>query len=223
MVDEPQPAPAPAPDPKEPPAPLIAPSEKKEGEPAPAPAPEGETPEAKATREAAEKKAADDKAAAEKPIVYEDFKLPEGVVADDAVLKEFKDFASAHKISQEDAQALVDMQVKTLTKAQDALFEQWATTQKAWQKEVEADPEIGGAKLPEVKVTIAKALDQFGTPALKDALVSTGAGNNPEIVRFVWKMAQKLVEGGHVGGNAPGSARPATAAQALYPNLPTGA
>jgi hypothetical protein len=89
-----------------------------------------------------------------------------------------------------------------------------------WQNEIKADKEIGGDKLPATLQTVSKALDQYGTPGVRQALDYTGAGNNPEIVRTIYAMAKALGEGGHVNGNPPnGRQGPIDAASAIYPNL----
>ena len=77
-----------------------------------------------------------------------------------------------------------------------------------WTKEVMADPEIGGAKLAEVKTNVARAMAQYGNPdEIKAALNETGAGSNPVIIRFLNKMASALGEGTPVTNGNPAGGR----------------
>jgi hypothetical protein len=107
----------------------------------------------------------------------------------------------------------------------------WQETQEQWVKEVKADPELG-PRLNEVKTTISRAIDGLNNPKLardfREAMDFTGAGNNPAFIRAFYKLAQMVTEGGHVAGGGPSAAgqkragEMPSAAQAMYPNLPTG-
>jgi len=133
-------------------------------------------------------------------------------------------------LNQDGAQKLVDYYVKKTQEASEGPYKLWEDTQKEWQDQVKADPEIGG-KLSEVKTTISKAIDGLGDANLstefRKAMDFTGAGNNPAFIKTFWKLAQMVTEGQHVSGRGPSpfgqaapDSRPATAARAIYPNLP---
>jgi hypothetical protein len=150
---------------------------------------------------------------------YETFKLPEGVELDATALADASKFmAEELKLPQDRAQALVDFHVKALQTEAEAPYRLWEKTQRDWQEEVKADPVIGGDNLPNVKVRIAKLLDEFGDPKVKEALAYTGAGNNPAIIRTFYKLAEKLTEGTFVpsGGASQG---PRSAEQVFYPSM----
>lgn len=138
------------------------------------------------------------------PIVYTDFTLPEGVTLDPEGLKEFTDIVGPAQVPQNVAQRIVDMYVKNLqavqADTQKGMTDAWVATRNEWTAEVKADKEIGGANLPKVTATIAKALDQFGASGVREALTLTGADNNPAIIKTLYKMASALAEGTHVGG-----------------------
>lgn len=137
-------------------------------------------------------------------VEYKDFTLPSGLEVDAATLGEFKTLASELGLSQEAAQKLVDFQGTRLAAIAEAPYNLWRDTQKTWQGEVKADPELGGKNFDTMKSTVAKALDQFGDPKVREALDFTGAGNNPAIIRTMYRMAQKLVEtSGPLVGNPP--------------------
>lgn len=165
-------------------------------------------------------------AEAAKPIEYKDFKVPEGFKFDDAALAGIKsDFAEA-KLSQDQAQKLIDKHVQAVKSAAESPYKLWNETQAKWQKEVMADPEIGGAKFDTVtKPAIAKAITSFagdaaGQAQFKEAMNFTGAGNNPTIVRFLARLGASLMEGSPASGappKAPGRSFEEMAAR-QYPN-----
>lgn len=162
------------------------------------------------------------------PEKYE-FKLPEGVEADEKLQTAATEVFKKHGLSQEAANDLSQFYFEKFKEAQDAPVELWKQTQKDWVKEIKADPEIG-AKLDLVKSTVAKAVDSLVGEKLGDqfraAMDYTGAGNNPAFIRTMFKLAQQVTEGGHVGGKGPsegsqkkpGEGAPSPA-RAIYPNL----
>lgn len=157
------------------------------------------------------------------PIEYTDFTLPEGVEASPEQMAAFKEAAAGAKLSQEQAQGLMDLHTKALTEAATKPYEVWRDTQEQWQKEIKADPEFGGAKLEtETIPSIAKAIKAFSpTPeaekALRQAFHLTGAGNHPEMIRFMARIGKSLAEGTHVGGKPTDGDGGKSAAQKLYP------
>ena len=88
-----------------------------------------------------------------------------------------------------------------------------------------------GPKLDSVLDTISKAINGLGDAKLatdfRSAMDYTGAGNNPVVIKALWKLAAQVTEGSHVAGLNPAAAGqqrpgagPPTTAKALYPNLP---
>lgn len=162
------------------------------------------------------------------PEKYEPFNLPEGFEANEEVMTEARAVFKELGLSQETAQKLVDFHAKQATAAANAPVEYWKQMQKDWVAEIKADKDLGG-KIPEVRATISKAIDQLGDLAVpfREAMDLTGAGNNPAFFRAFYKFAQLLTEGAHVSGGgpskagqlAPGATEKPTAAKALYPNL----
>lgn len=159
------------------------------------------------------------------PDSYSAFTLPEGFEANEEVMTEAQGIFKELGLPQAGAQKLVDLYSKVSSQAAEAPFKLWTDTQRTWVDEIKADPEIGG-KLGQVKSTVAKALDGLGDAKLaqsfREAMDFTGAGNNPAFIRTLYKLAQKVTEGQHVGGAALGKPKPASAAQAMYPDLPSG-
>jgi hypothetical protein len=162
------------------------------------------------------------------PAKYE-FTLPEGFQLDETVNTEVQSMFKDMKLSAANAQKLVDFYAAKTKEAVDAPFELWMDTQKKWVDEVKADPEIG-KRLPEVKATVARAIDGLGDAKLaadfRQAMDVTGAGNNPAFIKAFYRLAQQVTEGRHVSGRGPSAegqvapdGRPKTAAEALYPTL----
>lgn len=87
---------------------------------------------------------------------------------------------------------------------------------------VRSDPELGGANFDNTKMYIGKAMDTFGSPALREKLRTAGFGNDPDFVRFVAKVGKAFSNdefiGGH-GSNKKANDYQATA-KALYSNSP---
>lgn len=187
-----------------------------------APAPPGAITDADdGTKVDGEKKEGDDA-----PVEYTDFTLPEGSTLDPELRGKFTDILAKSGVSQDDAQALVDLyggEMKKLADAAKAPYEAWHTLQREWQASVKADPELGGANLEPMKREVAKVIDAIsGDPkdakALRQALASTGAGNNPAVLRFLYRTAQATNEGATVQGGGP-TKEGTSLAKTLYPSM----
>jgi hypothetical protein len=74
---------------------------------------------------------------------------------------------------------------------------------KGWFTASQTDKEFGGEKLEQNLGIAKKALDSFGTPELKQMLVSTGFGNHPEVIRAFYKIGQAMAQDSFVAGSAP--------------------
>jgi len=174
--------------------------------------------EGEAAKEGEPGKKADEPAA----LKAEDYKLklPDGVTAEDPTIKGFVEAAAEAKVSPEAAQVLLD-KVRPQIEAQlRAPYEAWNATQEQWIGEVKADPEIGGSKLDGTVARVAKLMDGYGDPGLRQALDMTGAGNHPGLIRFLNKVAValKVDEGKPVLGQP--SQPKLSAAQKMFPNNP---
>lgn len=151
------------------------------------------------------------------PEKYEDFKLPDGVSVDAKQHEGFKTLAKDLGLSQEGAQKLVDQHVNALKEAVEGPGKRWAELQTTWQNEVKADAEIGGDNFVAMKTSVARAIDKHGTPGLRDALNLTGAGNNPDIIKFIHRLSKGQGEGTAVAGTKPAAAQK-SAAEVMYPS-----
>lgn len=172
-----------------------------------------QTPEEKAAAEAAT--AAE--TARQAPITVADLVLPEGYTATDELKSEFVD--TINSLSdlgpKERAEVLLNLQAKAMTAASEASSAAWNDLQGEWRKEVTSSY---GDKLQPTLDSINKLVTEHGSPKLVEALAYTGAGNNPEVVKFFATMATLLTEGSYTPGSPAGGEK--TAAQRLYPSMP---
>ena len=166
------------------------------------------------------------------PEKYSDFTVPEGFTLDKEVAGDFGALAKEGNLSQGYAQKLVDFYVKLQQQMNNAPAEFYETKQNEWKSQINSDPEIGGSKWNGTRASIGRLFDSLGdanlTDGFREAMDYTGAGNHPAVVKFLARVAQRLTEGGPVRGGGPsldGMRRPGegapSAAQAIYPNLPS--
>lgn len=161
------------------------------------------------TKTAADKKAADEKAAANdtkaNPFKVEEIKLPEGMEIDPAVSKDFTALVNEFGIGRDAVAKLVDLQAGFMKSTSERDTANWTKTQDEWKANVMADKDIGGDKNPEAMARVAFLRDAYGKnlPGLKTALDMTGAGNNPDFIKWIVNISKDLVEGTLVSGGAP--------------------
>ncbi|HHH4559590.1 TPA: peptidase [Enterobacter roggenkampii] len=146
------------------------------------------------------------------PEKYE-FQAAEGVELDTEALKDFEPVARDLNLTNEQAQKLVDAYPKILAGVQQRQEEAWQAQTEQWAADVKADKEIGGDKLTANLIAAQRALDQFGTPELKEYLNTTGLGNHPDLVKTFVKIGKAMSEDGMVDGSNQGQR---SAAEVLY-------
>ena len=164
------------------------------------------------------------------PEKYEDFKVPEGFVLDPTVADEVGALFKKGNLSQSYAQELIDYYIKSNKESTEGPINHYIDTREQWRDQISKDADIGGSKLQTTKASIGKLLDSFGPvgDAFREAMDYTGAGDHPAVAKLLVQVAQRLNEGGPVRGSgpssegqrAPGTGSP-SAAQAIYPNLPS--
>lgn len=133
------------------------------------------------------------------PEKYE-LKAPEGQEFDGEFLKAYEETAKELNLTNEAAQKLIDKVSPVMQKQQ---MERIEAVRKEWTENSKADKEFGGDKLNENLVTAKAALDQFGTPELKQLLNDSGLGNHPEVIRLLYRAGKQISQDKFVGGQAP--------------------
>lgn len=75
----------------------------------------------------------------------------------------------------------------------------------SWVQEVQKDETLGGAHYKETQQNCAAALERFGNQRLRELLIKTKLGNNPDFVRFFNAVGKELREDNtFVSGSRPG-------------------
>lgn len=134
------------------------------------------------------------------PVEYTDFAVPEGLEMDAEVLTNFKGIAKELGITQEAAQKLIDLQASLETKRSAAAEQAQAEQAQQWAAQIKADKELGGENYSKTVETAIKAVEQYGSPELRNLLNETGIGNHPELVKFCHRIGKALSEDGLVMG-----------------------
>jgi len=134
------------------------------------------------------------------PEKYE-FKAPEGKEFDAEIIGNFSEIAKELNLTQDAAQKLVEAMGPKIAERQLAQVE---AIRNEWAQQSQMDKEFGGDKLNENMAVAKKALDSFGTPELRTMLVQSGLGNNPEVIRFMYRAGKAISEDTFVG-NSPGA------------------
>lgn len=168
------------------------------------------------------------------PETYSDFKVPEGVTLKPDALKEASGIFKELRLTQEQAQKLVDFYGKDIKATVDAPQATFNTMVDGWKADVLKDPSLasGDGLRTDVKENIGKLKATLGPAseiAAFDQLMNmSGLGNNPVIVKALNAWGKALGEGKHVAGGgpsplgqkAPGAAERPSVAAAMFPNLP---
>jgi hypothetical protein len=149
------------------------------------------------------------------PVVPEkyDLKTPDGYTLTGEFGQQFEAVARELKLSNEQAQKLIDLDVKRV-EAQKAGMQQ---ARDGWLEQAKTDKEFGGDKLAENVATANKALEKFASPAMIDLLKESGLGNHPEIIRTFLNVGRAMSNDRVVVGQAP-AAPSAKDARSMYPN-----
>ena len=182
-----------------------------------------ETPEQKTAREATEKAAKDEKTATTLK-GYDALKLPDGLAKDHAITQEFFKDAAERGMSNEDAQAMITRMGPKLVEAINKPYDAWADMQKKWADDMPKDSEFGGKDYQANLGIAASAMDAVlgkdtsENKAFREMLTFTGAGNNPEMTRFLFRIGKMMKEGSPISGKSRVETKPLSAR--IYPDMP---
>jgi hypothetical protein len=135
---------------------------------------------------------------------------------DPQVMGAFSEAAKDANLTQEAAQKLLDKVAPALQARNE---EQVKAVHQQWTEASTSDKEFGGEKLKENLGVARKALDQFGTPELKQFLETTGLGSHPEVIRLLFKAGKAISEDKFVGGGRTAATQ--SPESVLYPTMNT--
>lgn len=147
-----------------------------------------------------------------------DLKLPENAHLDDKALEGVAEFAKELKLSNEQAQKLLERENAAVQSYVESQTEQRQQDIKAWETEITADKEFGGDHLDESleqAKTVLKRFDPDG--GVLELLDQSGYGSNPKVLRFLARIGKASKDDTIHRGGAPGGG-PKTLAERLYPN-----
>ncbi len=134
----------------------------------------------------------------------DDFKLPEDMPMNEAMMTEFLDVVNNKDLSTKDRnQELVSLYAQKTQEATDAQLQQWEDTRTSWKDQAKEDKEIGGKGYDENMALAQKALSEFGSKELIDFGNKYGWADNPEYLRLLVRVG-KLVSEDQSGGNDGG-------------------
>lgn len=134
-----------------------------------------------------------------------ELKLPENSPLDPARVDAIAALAKERGLSQEAAQEILNSEsaaVASYVEKQEAVL---AQRKAEWVEELKKDPNIGGEKFAENAELSKRVLATFGDDDLSKALIDTGLGNYPPLVRFMNKVGRAMAEDRLV---TPGAAAP---------------
>lgn len=184
-------------------------------------------------------KKSEDKKSEGAPEKYTDFSVPEGYELDKGVTESASAIFKKYNLSQAAAQELVDFYSKHAIESSQAALKAVKDMQDDWANQTrQAFPEAFDAQGKiksdsKLLVGINRMLDSLQDPKMvndfRQAMDLTGAGSHPAFARIFNRLAEMLGEGTAVRGNNPsphgqtqsGSAQRRSAAQDIYPNLPS--
>jgi hypothetical protein len=177
---------------------------------------------------------------------YEPFTAPEGVTLDPeqvgrftGLLGEYEqklaaDPTAAHAATQELGQKIVDLyiaeQQESAQRHARLMAENWTRTREAWVSEFREDPDIGGARQDQTVAKAGAMLELYGQrvgpereAALRSVMDLTGAGDNPEVLRFMnWAADFAIERPRMIAARGPTGPQPVGRAARLYRNsIPT--
>ena len=150
------------------------------------------------------------------PVAYEPFVLPQGVEVDTAALEEAQSLFAEARLSQPQAQKLVDLYAGKMNELVQRQISAAESRQKAWITEVKNDPDLGGRRFESARAAAQRAFRRFGTPELRRTLDELGVSNSPQLFRFFVRVGQAVSEDRYAGVQ-PGTSR-LSAAETLYPD-----
>lgn len=145
-------------------------------------------------------------------------KLPEKTLLQPADAERIKAYAKEHKISQKEADRILNAEHETATRFAQQQIDAHSKNLKDWHETVSNDPELGGANLVETQRLAALAIDRFVKPnaALATLLRDGGYGQHPAVVKLWREIGKAMGEDTGLRGKGPGAGVQKDPASVLY-------
>lgn len=123
-----------------------------------------------------------------------DLKLKDEDLIEKTRVSEIEAYAKANKLTNEQAQRLLDGELSAVSKYKERQLNNLETITENWRQDVINDKELGGENFNKSVEFAHRALNQFGNETLKEQLNKTGLGNHPELVRMFAKIGQAMAD-----------------------------
>lgn len=146
-----------------------------------------------------------------------EFAMPEGMQLDEKLAAAVSPVMKEIGLTRGQAQKLAAVLADQRKAEAEAGAREWTGIQSKWVETARKDGEIGGAKWDASVEVAQRALAKFGTPELRDFLLTSGGGNHPEVIRFMTRVGNAISDDKPAHGDG-GSGQPAEAAYVLFPN-----
>lgn len=132
-----------------------------------------------------------------KPVVPEKYELkaPEGIKFDNATLEKVAADAKALGLTQDQAQALLERDLKAASSWEQAQIEDLKKqTDEEWPKLVQSDKELGGDNYSKNVELAHRTIAKFGSEQFVQDLKASGFGNHPELLRTFFRIGKAMAE-----------------------------
>lgn len=146
-----------------------------------------------------------------------ELKAPDGVELSPEGLKAFNEFAVANKLPEGTAKQIAEWYGKHASEAAKAQATHWQSVNDGWVKAAKEDTEYGGDKFDNTVTAVKGLIGKFGGKEFTDMLNATGAGNHPEMIRFLNRVNEATKEDKQVTVGANNGSKP-DLAKRLFPN-----
>ena len=118
--------------------------------------------------------------------------LKEESLLDNSMLQEVEALAKENNLSKDQANKLLELQEKALSKLVDEQNSQWEKEREEWRETVMNHKELGGDNLPVVAETSRRLIEKYASEDFINILRETGYGDHPEFVSFVYKVGKAM-------------------------------
>lgn len=177
------------------------------------------TPEEKAaaekakTDEAAKTKAEADKAKAEEKF---ELALAKDSLVDPKEAEAFAAFAKEKGLTKEQAQLLIDREAGARKTYVDGQIAKFQAQHVEWGKQIEADTEVGGAKLKESNELATRFIERFGEAGFVEELKESGFARHPKLFKLLARAGRAMAEDKLVNGQTTEPPKPSGGLEDMY-------
>jgi len=118
--------------------------------------------------------------------------LPKDSVLQQAQVDKIAAFARERGLSQEVAQAALEMQAGQTKEILDGYNKAWGERVAGWEKELRAHKEFGGERLKEFDQGASEVVMKYGGQEMMKLLNESGYGKHPQVAQFLWNLHKAM-------------------------------